>query len=109
MDAVRERAIRWVTSARGLAEDDDTGLASFLARFGYGVADVARMDWLAAAVLLECGDALRDYVERSGGDLRRELEAADADAAAAMNGDPPTEASLRHDLRHRGYRPPAIV
>lgn len=112
MEEIRETAIRWVSSIRGVREDvppsDDDGidgLEAFLDRFGYEVDDVRRLEWLAAAVLVECGGALRDYVLRFGGDLARELEAAEAEAKAAMNGDPPTEESFRHELRHRGYRP----
>lgn len=111
MESIRESAIRWVASARGLREDapadDDAPLAEFLARFGYEVDDVKRMDWLAAAVLVERGGGLRDYVERFG-DLAGELRAAAAEAQAAMNGDPPTDASLRHDLRSREYRARAM-
>ena len=59
----------------------------------------------AAAVLVEFDVALREYVERFGGDLRRELEAAEADARAALSGEPATEESLRHCIRHPGYRP----
>lgn len=107
---MRETAIRWVSTARGVGEKDESGdgldgLAAFLESFGYDIQDLKRMDWLAAAVLVECGCGLREYVERFDGDLARELQAADADAKAAMHGGLPTDASFRHDIRFCGYRP----
>lgn len=107
-----EKAMRWVSWARGLGDIDSAGeselgdaFADVLNGFGYSIGDVSRMDWLAAAVLVEHGACLREYVERFGGDLSLELRALEADAVAAMNGDPPTDASRRHDIRSPGFRP----